>query len=347
VIGVAVVGAAGYSGIEAVRWVLAHPRFELTRATSAADAGKRLDAVYPALRGLTELSFSAPDTADIAAHAEIALLAVPHTAAMAMAPGLMERGVKVIDLSADFRLSDVNVYEAWYGVAHSAPELLGEAVYGLPEVFNRASFEGASLVACPGCYPTATILAAAPALEAGVAIGTRVIVDAKSGVSGAGRSASAATHYCTVNEALVAYKVGSHRHTPEMEQALTTAAGRPVLVSFTPHLVPMTRGLLSTVYLEVGEGFTTADAFELYSKRYDAEPFVGVCDPGVMPSTSDVRGTNRASLGVHVDERTRTLTVSSAIDNLGKGSAGQAIQCANAVVGLPETTGLLHPTGVV
>lgn len=345
-IGVAVVGAAGYSGIEAVRWVLAHPRFELTRATSAADAGKRLDAVYPALRGLIDLSFSAPDASDIAANAQIAFLAVPHTAAMAMAPQLVEHGVTVIDLSADFRLTDASVYEAWYGVAHTAPALLGKAVYGLPEI-DRYALVGASLIACPGCYPTATILAAAPVLEAGIAIGSRVIVDAKSGVSGAGRSASATTHYCAVNEALVSYKVGSHRHTPEMEQALSIAAGRALCVSFTPHLVPMTRGLLSTVYLEVGDGFTTADAVELYKTRYDAEPFVSVCDLGVMPSTADVRGTNRASIGVHVDERTRTLTVSSAIDNLGKGSAGQAIQCANAVMGFDETTGLLYPIGVV
>ncbi|TLM88623.1 MAG: N-acetyl-gamma-glutamyl-phosphate reductase, partial [Actinobacteria bacterium] len=204
---VAVIGAAGYSGIETVRWVLGHPSLRLTAATSGADAGKRLDAVYPALVGRTDAVFTEPDVDAIASAATVALLAVPHTAAMAMAPALLERGVTVVDLSADFRLTDAAVYEAWYGVPHAAADLLASAVYGLPEL-TRDALTGARLVACPGCYPTATALAALPVLEAGLVVGERGIVDAKSGVSGAGRSATAATPFCSADEALAPYQGG-------------------------------------------------------------------------------------------------------------------------------------------
>lgn len=343
---VAVVGAAGYAGIEAVRWVLAHPRLSLALATSAADEGRRIDGLYPAVAGLTDLAFSAPDVSAIAASAEVAVLAVPHTAAMSMAPALIAQGVAVIDLSADYRLRDAAVYEAWYGEEHTSPELLGEAVYGLPEL-DRSRLAGARLVACPGCYPTATILAALPAMESGVGIGTRIVVDAKSGVSGAGRAPSATTHFCSANEALAPYKVGAHRHTPEMEQALGSLAGHDVAVMFAPHLVPMTRGLLATVYIDVEESFSAEEAVELYRGRYHAEPFVHVHDAGAMPSTAEVRGTNRASIGVTVDERTNTLIAACAIDNLGKGASSQGIQCLNAVLGYPETEGLMSPGAVV
>lgn len=343
---VAVIGAAGYAGIEAVRWVLGHPQLNLARATSGVDAGRGVADLYPQLAGATDIAFVEPDVADIAASAQAAILAVPHTAAMAMVPALLEAGVTVIDLSADYRLTDAATYASWYGAEHTSPDLLAEAVYGLPEL-DRSRLADARLVACPGCYPTATVLAAMPALESGVAIGTRVVVDAKSGVSGAGRSATATTHYCSANEAIAPYKVGSHRHTPEMEQALIGAAGRDISVMFTPHLVPMNRGLLSTVYLDVEESFTAEEAVELYRGRYHAEPFVHVHEAGRMPSTAEVRGTNRASIGVSVDERTNTLVAACAIDNLGKGAASQGIQCLNAVLGLPETTGLDVPGAVV
>ena len=343
---VAVIGAAGYAGIEAVRLVLGHPRLRLALATSTADEGKPLASVYPALAGATELAFTAPDVVAIAGAAQVALLAVPHTAAMALAPGLLAAGVTVIDMSADYRLKDPSVYEAWYGVPHTSPELLASAVFGLPEL-DRTGLAGAKLVACPGCYPTATTLAAFPVLQSGPAIGTRIVVDAKSGVSGAGRSATAGTHFVTVNEALAPYKVGNHRHTPEIEQALSGAAGRELSVIFAPHLVPMTRGLLSTVYVDVEANFTTEDAVELYKGRYHREPFVHVHDAGTMPSTAEVRGTNRASIGVSVDERTNTLVAACAIDNLGKGAAGQAVQCLNAVLGYPETEGFDRPGPVV
>jgi N-acetyl-gamma-glutamyl-phosphate reductase len=344
---VAVVGAAGYAGIEAVRLVLGHPELRLALATSGADAGKAISEVYPGLAGATELAFEEPSADLIAERAYAAILAVPHTAAIELAVPLRRAGVTVIDLSADFRLKDPAVYEEWYGAQHTARELLGEAVFGLPEI-DRSSLPGAGLVACPGCYPTATALAAAPALAAGIASNSKVVVDAKSGVSGAGRSLSAGTHYVAADEAVSAYKVGgTHRHTPEIEQVLSGVAGRQLKVIFTPHLIPMKRGLLSTVYLDVPSDFTTSDAFDLYSAHYAAEPFVYVHCPGSNPSTAEVVGSNRAAVGVAVDERTSTLVVTCAIDNLVKGAAGQGVQCLNAVLGLPETTGFERPAPVV
>jgi len=345
-VGVAIVGAAGYAGIEAVRLVLGHPRLRLAIATSAADAGKQIAEVYPALTGATDLAFSVPDVTTIAAGAEAVILAVPHTAAMALVPDLLDAGLTVVDMSADFRLRDVHTFESWYGAPHTAPDLLERAVFGLPEL-DRSGLSGAKLVACPGCYPTATVLAALPALAAGLSAGSRIIVDAKSGASGAGRTPAAGTQFVTVNEALAPYKVAVHRHTPEMEQALSDAAGREVSVTFVPHLVPMTRGLLSTVYLDVQPGVTTGEALEVYKRRYADESFVHVHDAGVMPSTAEVRGTNRASIGVVVDERANTLVAACAIDNLGKGAAGQALQCLNAALGFRETEGFERPMPVV
>jgi N-acetyl-gamma-glutamyl-phosphate reductase len=343
---VAVVGAAGFAGIEAVRLVLSHERLLLTVATSSADEGRHICDLYPSLAGVTDLSFSLPDADSIAAAADVALLAVPHTAALELVPRLLARGVTVVDMSADYRLDDATVYEHWYGTPHTSPELLEQAVFGLPEL-DRSRLPGARLVACPGCYPTATTLAALPALSAGLVANARIVVDAKSGVSGAGRSASAGTHYVSVNEAVSPYKVAAHRHTPEIEQALSSAAGRPMQVVFAPHLVPMSRGLLSTVYLEVKPGLTAGDAVELYRAYYADEPFVFVRDLGDMPSTAEVRGTNRASIGVAVDERTNTLIAACAIDNLVKGAAGQAVQCLNAVLGYPETMGFERPAPIV
>ena len=305
-----------------------------------------MEDLHPALAGCG-LTFVEPDIDALASAADVAFLAVPHTAALALAPALLDAGLTVLDLSADFRLKDAGVYEAWYETPHTASHLLGRAVYGLPEL-GREALVGAALVACPGCYPTATILAAAPALEAGLAVpSAKVVVDAKSGVSGAGRSATATTHYCAVNDSVAPYKVASHRHTPEIAQALSEVAGRTVKVAFAPHLVPMTRGLLSTVYMDAVDGLTTADAVEAYRTRYAGEPFVTVHHEGRMPSTREVSGTNRAHLGVAVDAASGTLIVACAIDNLVKGSGGQAIQCANIVLGLEETAGLAHPGPVV
>ncbi len=342
---VAIIGAPGYAGIELTRLVLGHPSLHLAMVTSGAEAGRRVDDVYPILTGATDLVYVAPDISAIADAAEIVFLGVPHTAALELAPALLEAGLTVIDASADYRLKDKATYEAWYGVEHTSGHLLERAVYGLPEL-DRSGFAGASLVACPGCYPTATLLAAAPALEAGLVPGDRVFVDAKSGVSGAGRSASAGTHYPTVNESVQPYKVGSHRHTPEIEQGLAHAAGRTVKAVFTPHLVPMSRGLLSTVYMDSSADLSSEELVAVYRARYAQEPFVRVHDAGRMPSTAEVRGTNRAHIGVSVDPSGALVAV-CAIDNLVKGTAGQAVQCANLVLGLAETSGLDHPVPVV
>jgi len=334
----AVIGAAGYTGIETVRLLLGHPGFEVTLVTSAAEAGRPIGEVYPALSGCG-LVFEDPDVCDIAGSADVAFLAVPHTAALALAPGLFDAGLTVIDLSADFRLKDAAVYEAWYGTAHTAPGLLGSAVYGLPEL-TRASLPGARLVACAGCYPTASALAAAPAIEAGLVDSRRIVIDAKSGVSGAGRAPGPATHFGAANESVRPYKVGSHRHTPEIAQTLSAVAGSPVTVCFAPHLVPMTRGLLATVYMDAVDGLTVEDAVDAYRARYADEPFVTVHGPDRMPATREVAGTNRAHVGIALDTGSRTLVVACAIDNLVKGSGGQAIQCANIALGLGETDGL-------
>lgn len=344
-IDVAIVGAAGYTGAELTRLVAAHPEFSLAMATSRADAGTRVNDLYPALAHV-DVAYVEPDVGAIAKAAQLAFLAVPHTAAMAIAPQLMDAGLTVIDLSADFRLADAATYEAWYGVPHTAAELLSEAVYGLPEL-ARADIVTAQLVAVPGCYPTASLLAAVPPIEAGAAASERVIVDAKSGVSGAGRTPGPGTHFVTANEAVAPYKVASHRHTPEIAQQLAIAAGAPVGLTFTPHLVPMTRGLLSTVYLEMTEPVTTDDLVGLFTERYAGEPFVTVHPAGRMPSTAEVRGGNRAHIGVAADEEAGTIVVACAIDNLGKGAAGQAVQCANLTQGLPETAGLDAPGPVV
>lgn len=341
---VAIVGAAGYAGVELTRLVLGHPELELVLVTSATDAGRRVDELYPALAGCN-LIYRAPSPAEIA-EADVAFLAVPHTAALALVPDLLDAGTLVIDASADFRLRDAHVYEAWYGVPHTAPELLAETVYGLPELW-RERLSGARLVACPGCYPTATLLAAAPAIEAGIVSSARVIVDAKSGVSGAGRTPAAGTHYARVNESLQPYKVTSHRHTPEITQGLHDLGLAGARVTFTPHLVPMTRGLLSTVYLDVVEGIDTQAAVRLFEERYAGEWAVTVHPVGVMPATGEVRGSNRAHIGVAVDEASGVLVASCAIDNLVKGTAGQAVQCANVVLGLDESTGLAVPGPVV
>ena len=334
----AVIGAAGYTGIETVRLLLGHPNLELTVVTSAADAGRRLEDAYPALAGCG-LVFEDPAVCDVAGSADVAFLAVPHTASLALTPGLLDSGLTVIDLSADFRLKDAAVYESWYGTPHTAAGLLERAVYGLPEL-TRASLAGARLVACAGCYPTASALAAAPAIEAGLAAPGPVLIDAKSGVSGAGRTPTPGTLYCAADESVLPYKVGTHRHTPEIAQMLSAVAGAPVTVCFAPHLVPMSRGLLATVYLRAVDGLGVEDAVDVYRARYAGEPFVTVHPAGRMPSTHEVCGSNRAHIGLAVDQASGTLVVACAIDNLVKGSGGQAIQCANVVLGLDETAGL-------
>ncbi|MDZ4167296.1 MAG: N-acetyl-gamma-glutamyl-phosphate reductase [Coriobacteriia bacterium] len=342
----AVVGAAGYAGAELTRLLLGHPSFELVCVTSDQDEGRPVRELYPAL-AMCDLVYSPHDTGAVAASgAEIAFLAVPHTAAMALAPVLLDAGLTVIDASADFRLRDPELFAAWYATPHTAPRLIDEAVYGLPELW-RDALPGARLVACPGCYPTATLLAAAPAVRADFVISSRVIVDAISGISGAGRTPGPVTHFVNATESVAAYKVGSHRHTPEIAQGLADLGLQAPSVVFAPHLAPLDRGLLSTVYLEVEPGLLPEEAYAAYAEAYASEPFVTVCEPGIQPATAHVRGSNRAHIGVVLDQPSDTLVVTCAIDNLVKGTAGQAVQCANIVLGYDETAGLNMPVPVV
>lgn len=341
-----IVGAAGFAGIELARIVLRHPEFELAVVTSNELAGTPVAAEYPGFTGATDLAFTTHDNPALGA-CDLVFLAVPHTAALAMAPRLVQQGAVVVDLSADFRLKDPAVYEQWYATPHTQIDLLRQAAFGLPELFpndlTRVAADHAHgkgvLVACAGCYPTATSLAAAPAVFGGlVAEGAPIVVDAISGVTGAGKKASARTHFCFADENLEAYGVGTHRHTPEIEQILGIE-GRLV---FTPHLAPLNRGLLSTVNLPLAPHVTLdAQAIaELYRTFYSTTPFVQVLPDSVMPKTSSVVGTNCAHVGIAVNERVHMLIAVCAIDNLGKGAASQAVQCANVVWGLSETCGL-------
>lgn len=341
-----VVGAAGFAGVELARRIIEHPSFELAVITSDADAGTPLASMYPAFAGVTDLAFTPHSNPELL-ECDVAFLAVPHTAALAQAPALLEAGVTVVDLSADYRLSDAAVYEQWYATKHTSPELLESRAFGLPEitrdeldrVAEQHSQGQAVLVACAGCYPTATSLAAFPAVNAGMAAGT-VNVQAISGVTGAGKKPSAKTHFCNANENAEAYGVGKHRHTPEIEQIL----GLPDRVLFIPHLVPMNRGLLSTVTIqltdEAAQGFSLEETHAMYCDFYEGSPFVTVLPLGEMPKTSSVVGSNRAQVGLAYHPTTRTLVAVGAIDNLGKGAADQAVQCANIVFGLPEDQGL-------
>lgn len=341
-----IVGAAGFAGIELVRVALRHPELELIVATSNELAGTPIAKEYPGFTGATDLAFAKHDD-PLLDECDVVFLAVPHTAAMAMAPRIVERGAVAVDLSADFRLKDPAVYEHWYKVPHTQVDLLRRAAFGLPELFPGALAEAArqrqagqgALVGCAGCYPTATSLAAAPAIRGGlVDEAAPVVVDAISGVTGAGKKATARTHFCFADENVEAYGVATHRHTPEIEQILDI----PGRLVFTPHLAPLNRGLLSTVNLPLANGATrdVDEIIRIYRDFYQESAFVTVLDKGVMPKTASVVGTNCAHIGLAVNERAGMLIAVSAIDNLGKGAANQAVQCANIVFGLPEDLGL-------
>lgn len=341
-----VVGAAGFAGAELMRLLLRHPDFELAAATSDALAGTPVAQAYPAFTNVTDLVFSAHEATDFSS-CDVVFLAVPHTAALNMAPGILASGATVVDLSADFRLKDPAVYEKWYNTFHTATELLSQAAFGLPELTGdelahaaqRKAAGEAVLVGCAGCYPTATSLAAAPAIRAGlIAEDALIVADAVSGVTGAGKKATERTHFCFANDNVEAYGVGTHRHTPEIEQILGVE-GRLV---FTPHLAPLNRGILSTVTMPLRDAAhapALEELVELYRDFYRESPLVSVMDAGVQPRTASVAGTCRAQVGVAVHP-TGTIVATGAIDNLGKGAAGQAVQCANIVFDLPEAAGL-------
>ena len=334
---VAVVGASGYTGAELLRLLVDHPLVDLVHLSAHKNAGQRAGDLFPHLLGRINFVCRPFDADDVSRVAHVAFLALPHGESVPTATALLDRGVSVFDLSADFRLRDAHTYEQWYG-AHGAPHLLERAVYGLPEL-HRKDLGGARLVAVPGCYPTATILALAPLLEAGLIRPEGIVVDAKSGTSGAGRTPGLATHFSEAGEGVRAYKVAEHRHTPEIEQELSRIAGAPVVIAFTPHLLPMSRGILATCYATpVDESLPRSAYLDALHARYQGERFVQVVDR--PPDTAFVRGSNRVHVSAWYDARAKRVIVMSAIDNLVKGAAGQAVQAMNAVHGFAEMTGL-------
>ncbi len=339
---IGIIGGSGYTGLELLRLLCMHPCVEVRSVTSRSLSGKRISQHFNSLSGYYEgLAFTDPDPEKLCSEIDLGFLCVPHGVAMDVAPQLLERGVRIVDLSADFRLRDASTFENWYG-EHRAKSLLATAVYGLSE-HARDDVRDARLVANPGCYPTSVQLPLIPLLQRQLVSTKGIVIDSKSGASGAGRSPSLATLFCEVEEAFKAYKVCEHRHTPEIEQGLSLAAEKKVVVTFTPHLVPMTRGILSTIYVDAIEGVTTEDMIACLNEAYHNAPFVRVLEKGQFPNTASVKGSNFCDIGLKLDNRTGKAVIVSAIDNLVKGASGQAIQNMNIMFGLHETTGLLSP----
>lgn len=332
---VGIVGGTGYTGVELLRLLAGHPQAELRAITSRADAGTPVGQMFPSLRGYVDLSFTHPDAAHLD-QCDVVFFATPNGIAMQQTHSLLEAGVKVIDLAADFRIKDIAEWEKWYGMTHACPDLAAEAVYGLPEV-NREKIRQARLVANPGCYPTAVQLGFIPLLEAGLIEENSLIADSKSGVSGAGRKAEVHTLFSEASDNFKAYGVAGHRHLPEIKQGLANVLGKPVGLTFVPHLTPMIRGIHATLY---GRLKKDADLQTLFEQRYAYEAFVDVLPAGSMPETRSVRGSNTCRIAVHRPQGGDTVVVLSVIDNLVKGAAGQAVQNMNIMFGLPESTGL-------
>jgi N-acetyl-gamma-glutamyl-phosphate reductase len=335
-INVGVVGGTGYTGVELLRLLSQHPAVRVGVITSRSEAGQRVADIYPNLRGHIDIAFSAPDIGELC-QCDVVFFATPNGIAMESAPTLVEAGVKVIDLAADFRLRDPALWQQWYGMPHKCPELLEEAVYGLPEV-NRQQIRGARIVANPGCYPTAVQLGFLPLIESGLVDNTRLIADAKSGVSGAGRHARVDVLFSEAADSFKAYGVSGHRHLPEIRQGLESVAGGTVGLTFVPHLVPMIRGIHATLYASLKDPH--GDLQSLFEKRYAGEAFVDVMPPGAHPETRSVRGANVCRIALHRPQGGDVVVVLSVIDNLVKGAAGQAVQNMNLLFGLPETQGL-------
>jgi N-acetyl-gamma-glutamyl-phosphate reductase len=333
---VGVVGGTGYTGVELLRLLACHPEAELVVITSRSKAGVPVADMFPNLRGSLELAFSAPDIRQLSA-CDLVFFATPNGTAMGMTPELLEAGVRIIDLAADFRLRQADQWEHWYGMPHACPQLLEQAVYGLTEI-NRAAIATAQLVANPGCYPTAVQLGLLPLLEAGLVECDHLIADAKSGVSGAGRKAATGTLLCEASENFKAYGVPGHRHLPEIRQGLEAAAGQPVGLTFVPHLTPMIRGIHATLYAQLRD--VDSDLQALFEARYQDEQFVDVLPAGAHPETRSVRGANHCRIAVHRPQQGDTVVVLAVIDNLVKGAAGQAVQNMNVMFGFNERAGL-------
>lgn len=335
-VNVGIVGGTGYTGVELLRLLAAHPEARVSLITSRAESGRRLDDLFPNLRGYYDLTFTEPDVAALAS-CDVVFFATPHNVAMNMVPDLLAQGTRVIDLSADYRIRNAGLWSDWYGEPHASPELLAEAVYGLPEI-NRQQIASARLVACPGCYPTSVQLGFIPLLEAGLVDANTLIASAASGASGAGRQAKVDNLLSETAGSFKAYGVGGHRHLPEIEQELTNVAGQGVQLTFVPHLLPIVRGIHATLFATLKGA--PGDLQQLYESRYAEEPFVDVLPAGVFPQTRTVQGANRCQLSVCTPQDRGTVVVMSTIDNLVKGASGQAIQNMNIMLGIAEDAGL-------
>jgi N-acetyl-gamma-glutamyl-phosphate reductase len=335
----AIIGSTGYGGVELIRLLLSHPQVEITSVISSSSAGTAIAEGFPHLSEIIVDTLDAVDVDLIRSKADVVFLATPHGVSIALVPQLLAAGLKVIDLSGDFRLKSGVLYEQWYKHKPAADVLLEKAVYGLADVFGEEC-RGVDFISNPGCYPTATTLGLIPALAAGWIDPTSIIIDAKSGVSGAGRGLGLTFHYAEINENFLAYKVNKHQHIPEIEQTLSRIAGKEVVTTFTTHLVPMTRGILCTMYASLTEQHTEEELIALYRDYYKGGRFVRIRPQGKWPATKEVWGSNYCDIGFAVDDRTGRLTIISVIDNLVKGAAGQAIQNLNLMMGWDETTGL-------
>ena len=338
---IGIVGASGYGGGELLRLLGRHPNARTEVAVSATYAGKPISDAWQGQSKQTELIFAAPDDGRQLETCDLVFLAMDNGKAMVQAPDLLAKGIKVVDLSADFRLLDISLYPEWYNLSHASPQWSQKAIYGLPELF-RDQISGAQLTGNPGCYPTAAVLGLAPLLKYDLIQPDSIIVDGASGVSGAGRSKFGLDyHFPELNESFSAYKIaGTHRHTPEIEQTLELLSGKKLKISFTPHLVPMSRGIMTTSYAKLTKDISTSELLAIYEKEYASEPFVVVCKEGTLPATKHALGSNRCHIGLQVDRRTGRAVVISAIDNLMKGMAGQAVQNMNLMCGFEETAGL-------
>ena len=337
-VNVSIFGASGYTGQELTRILLGHPEVQLAAVTSRRFAGMAVGEVFPALYSLTSLTYQNTTPQEIAALSDIVFLALPHGVSMDIAPVFIQAGKKVIDLSADYRLRDVKTYEAWYG-KHNSEKILKNAVYGIPELYQQ-EIKKTSLIANPGCYPTSVILGLAPALKNKLLDISTVIANSASGVSGAGREPQIGSLFCEVDGGFKAYKVGKHRHTPEIEQELSALAGEKFKISFVPHVLPVKRGILSTIYATLKKDITLKQLHEVYSSFYAGEKFIRICPAGSYPNISSVCGSNYCDIGVGIDARTKRAIIITAIDNLIKGAAGQAVQNMNIIFGFSQDTGL-------
>jgi len=338
---VGVLGATGYAGIETVRILSGHPDVKITRLVSHSFVGKKISDIYPNFRNVCDMVCCELDVDDIAANCDLVFTALPHGASKEVIPAIYEKGIKIVDLSGDFRYDSKEVYEKWYGKPHCAPEILEKSVYGLCEI-HREKIKTATIVGNPGCYTTCSILPLYPLLHAGVVHKDNIIIDAKSGVTGAGRTEKLPYSFCECTENSKAYKIATHRHTSEIEQELSHAAGEEIMVSFTPHLIPQKRGILATSYANLKEDMTDEAIYKILSEFYKDEYFVRVLKPGELPETKNVAGSNFIEIGFKVDHRLKRVVVSSAIDNLFKGAAGQAVQNMNIMMGFQEKAGIAN-----